>query len=111
MKLDFRLRGFKDNSDLHHLVASQLGRLPNIGAVSEARVVLERQRETTPAWTARAHLYVPGPDLLAEGRDHTVEAAWRKVMAALEHEVGRRRNSRRHRGDNRRTIRPTGRTP
>jgi ribosome-associated translation inhibitor RaiA len=109
MKLDFRLRGFKDQSGLHRLVQSQLGRLPNIRTVSEARVILERQRDATPAWTARAHLQVPGPDLLAEGRDHTVEAAWRKVMAALQHEVERRLDRRRRRGDERRSIRPAGR--
>jgi ribosome-associated translation inhibitor RaiA len=110
MKLDFRLRGWKSSAGLHHTVATQLNRLGNSVAVSTAQVVLEHQRDATPAWSARVHLAVPGPDLRAEARDHTVAAAWRKVMAALYAQVGRRLDRRRHRADDRRRMLPAGRS-
>jgi len=110
MKLEFRLRGWKSSAALQHLVEHQVQRLADFAAISAAEVVLVRSPATTPAWTARAHLQVPGPDLRAEARDHTVEAAWRKVVAALHGEIGRRHLHRRHRLDERRRMRPPGRS-
>ncbi len=110
MKLEFRLRGWKNNASLRHLVEHQLVRLADLAAISTAEVVLVRTPAATPAWTARAHLQVPGPDLRAEARDHTVEAAWRKVLAALHSEIDRRLERRRRRFDDRRRLRPAGRS-
>ncbi len=110
MKLEFRLRGWKSSAALRQLVEHQLERLADFAAISTAEVVLVRSSAATPAWTARAHLQVPGPDLRAEARDHTVEAAWRKVLAALQGEIGRRHERRRHRLDERRRIRSPGRS-
>jgi ribosome-associated translation inhibitor RaiA len=106
MNLDFRLRGWKNSSALRHLVQTQLDRLHQFVSVSGAEVVLERRRAATPAWVARAHLQVPGPDLRAEACDHTVEAAWRKVMQELYGQVGRRLERRRGRPDATRRLRP-----
>lgn len=110
MKLDFRLRGWKSNAQIRGFVEKQLERLPRIGPVSNAQVVLVRSRAETPAWTASAHLAVPGPDLKAEARDHTFEAAWRKVMDLLHDQIEERRERRRHRLDARQRLRPSGRT-
>jgi ribosome-associated translation inhibitor RaiA len=107
MKLDFRLRGWKSSAGLHRLVQAQLGGLENSHDVSNAQVVLEHRCDATPAWSARVHLEVPGPDLRAEARDHTVEAAWRKVVADLRGQIGRRLDRRRQRADERRRIRPS----
>jgi len=106
MKLDFRLRGWKSSAGLHRLVQTQLGGLQNSHDVSNAQVVLARDGRATPAWSAQVHLEVPGPDLRAEARDHTVEAAWRKVVADLNGQIGRRLERRRQRLDERRRIRP-----
>jgi ribosomal subunit interface protein len=109
MKLDFSLRGWKSSPTLHRLVESQLEKLQAFVSVGNAQVVLEHQPGSTPAWSARAHLEVPGPDLRAEARDHTVRAAWRKVMAELDAQVGRKLDRRRHHADERRRIRPLAR--
>ncbi len=110
MNLDFRLRGWKSSAALRRLVRTQLDRLRDFVAVSGAEVVLERRREVAPAWTARAHLRVPGPDLRAEARDHTVEAAWRKVMQELYAQVDRKLDRRRDRSDELRRQRPGARS-
>jgi ribosome-associated translation inhibitor RaiA len=109
MKIDFRLRGGKHSAALQHLVQTQIDRLRAFVTVEAAQVVLERQRAATPAWVARAHVQVPGPDLRAEARDHTVEAAWRKVMQELYGQVGRRLDRRRHRSDTKGRLRPATR--
>ena len=110
MKLDFRLNGWKSSAGIREFVHKQLDHLPRIGPVSEARVVLVRSRAETPAWTASAHLAVPGPDLKAVARDHTFEAAWRKVMDRLLDQIEDRRDRRRHRLLDRHRLRPSGRT-
>jgi ribosomal subunit interface protein len=109
MQVDFRLRGWKSSAALQDMVEHQLQRLRHFVSVSGAQVVLERSSASAPAWTARAHVQVPGPDLRAEARDHTVEAAWRKVLQSLYAEIGRRQERRRHRADERRRLRPSGR--
>ena len=52
--------------------------------------MLEYERDYTPAFRAFALLAVPGPDIHAEARDHTLEAAWLKVTAALRKQIDRR---------------------
>ena len=106
MNFAFRLRGWKSSAALQHLVATQLHRLRTFVDVSGAAVTLERRRSATPAWVARAHLQVPGPDLRAEAQDHTVEAAWRKVMQALYAQIAHRAERRRQRADGRARLRP-----
>ncbi len=109
MKLDFRLRGFKSSARIREFVERQLDRLPYLGPATDAQVVLVRARGVTPAWSASAHLAVPGPDLKAEARDHTFEAAWLKVMDHLHDQISDRRERRRHRLDERHRPRKAGR--
>ena len=55
--------------------------------IDEANVRLEHRRESSPAFRVHVQLVTPGPDLLAEGRDHTIRAAIEKVMADLEQKI------------------------
>jgi ribosome-associated translation inhibitor RaiA len=55
--------------------------------IDEANVRLEHRREISPAFHVHVHLVTPGPDVLAEGRDHTIRAAIEKVMADLEQKI------------------------
>ena len=55
--------------------------------IEEANVRLEHRREISPAFRVHVHLVTPGPDVLAEGRDHTIRAAIEKVMADLEQKI------------------------
>jgi ribosomal subunit interface protein len=58
--------------------------------IDEANVRLEHRREISPAFRVHVHLVTPGPDVRAEGRDHTIRAAIDKVIAQLEHKISHR---------------------
>lgn len=66
-----------------------LGLLPRL-QIDEANVRLERHRGTSPAFRVQVHLVTPGPDVLAEGRDHTIRAAIEKVLTELELKINGR---------------------
>jgi len=66
-------------------------------AIEEARVRLVRRRATSPAFEVKVHLVTPGPDVFAEGRDHTLRAALDKVMARLRAKIAGRPGRRRRR--------------
>jgi len=58
--------------------------------IDEASIRLEHRRETSPAYRVHVRLVTPGPDVFAEGRDHTLRAAFEKVMADLHDRINRR---------------------
>lgn len=58
--------------------------------IDEANIRLARLSEASPAYEVRAHLVTPGPDVFAEARDHTLRAAFTKVMEQLQSQVTRR---------------------
>lgn len=60
--------------------------------ISSAVVVFDRRRDNGPPFTMRVHLAVPGPDIHAEARDHTLQAAWRKVRRNLEEQIDWRKS-------------------
>lgn len=62
--------------------------------IEEARVRLERRHEQSPSYRVAVHLVTPGPDLKAEGRDHTIRAAIDKVMQELEQKVSLKQDRR-----------------
>ena len=100
MKIQFRIRGLNANASLRAWLEKQLERLPGLIPVSTAEVLLERERAVAPAFRAHVHLAVPGPDIHAAARDHTLEAAWLKVTTALRQQIDRRktRQQLRHKG-------------
>jgi ribosomal subunit interface protein len=91
MKIQFRVCGLNANASLHGWLEKQLERLHSLIPVSDAHVALERQREATPGFCAHVHLAVPGPDIHATARDHTVQAAWLKVFRNLKRQIERRK--------------------
>lgn len=100
MKIHFRIHGLKANANLRGWLEKQLERLHKLIPVSTADVVLERGRNSAPAFRAQVHLAVPGPDIHANARDHTLEAVWLKVAKNLRHQIERRklRQQLRHKG-------------
>ena len=100
MKIQFRIRGLNANASLRVWLQQQLERLHSLIPVSTAEVVLECQRDNAPAFRARVHLAVPGPDIHAAARDHTLEAVWLKVAKNLRQQIERRktRQQLRHKG-------------
>ena len=90
MKIQFRIRGFNANANLRGWLQKQLERLHSLIPVSNAEVVLERERDSAPAFRAHVHLAVPGPDIHAAARDHTLQAVWLKVTKNLRQQIERR---------------------
>lgn len=92
MKIQFRIRGINANTSLRGWLGQQLDRLHKLIPVSNAEVVLEREPDSAPAFRAHVNLAVPGPDIHAAARDHTLEAAWFKVAKNLRQQIERRKN-------------------
>lgn len=105
MNTQFYLRGLNANAGLRRWLEQPLERLQCLTPVTAAAIVLEYQQDTTPAYRAFAQLAVPGPDVHAEGRDHTLEAAWRKVVTALRKQIEGRKNRQEARGKRIRHLR------
>ncbi len=91
MKIQFRIRGLNASASLRAWLEQQLERLQSLIPVTTAEVVLEQQRDNAPAFRAHVHLAVPGPDIHAAARDHTLEAAWLKVTKNLRQQIERRK--------------------
>jgi ribosome-associated translation inhibitor RaiA len=90
VKIQFHVLGLRDGPGLRHWCQRSLSPLARRLRVHATAVVLERGCEATPGYRVHVLLAVPGPDLEAEARDYTLEAAWRKVTAALRREIERR---------------------
>jgi ribosome-associated translation inhibitor RaiA len=90
MNINVKFSGMQNTGGLDSLVADNLRALHNMVPISTAKVVLERQHAAAPAFCASAHLAVPGPDIHATARDHTLQAAWRKLVGNLKKQFQRR---------------------
>ena len=58
--------------------------------IDEASVRLAYRRDASPAYRVNVHLVTPGPDVFAEGCDHTLRAAFGKMMTALKNKLSGR---------------------
>jgi ribosomal subunit interface protein len=94
MKILLRYCGLNARAAWRGLVEAQLKRLEGLAAIASAQVTLERQHEAKPRFRVLTLLEVPGPDVHAEARDHTLQAALLKVVKDLERQI-RSRKSRR----------------
>jgi ribosomal subunit interface protein len=94
MKILLRYCGLNARTAWRELVETQLRRLESLAAIASARVTLERRHEATPAFRVLTLLEVPGPDVHAEARDHTLQAALLKVVKDLERQIRSRRSRR-----------------
>lgn len=83
MKLHIQHRHHQPSPSFSALVASQFESLSPALQIDEARVLIERRLEASPAFRIAAHLVTPGPDIQAEGVDHTLRAALQKLVASL----------------------------
>lgn len=101
MNIQFHIRGLNDDSDLRRRLLQLLEPLQNLIAITAVAVVLEHRTDHAPPFGAFVLLAVPGPDIHAEARDHTLEAAWLKVTTDLRKQIERRKNRQatRHKSD------------
>jgi len=98
MKTSLRYLGLNALAAWDRLVQEHLNLLQKLTNIESAQVVLERQREDTPAFRAHMVLVVPGPDFHADAIDHTLTAALHKVVENLKRQIRARRTKRQVRG-------------
>jgi len=91
LKIQYRLRGLSLRPMADRPMDQHLKHLDQLMPISTAQVVLEHQSNATPAFCVFVHLAVPGPDIHAAARDHTLEAAVLKVARRLEEQVEARK--------------------
>lgn len=72
------------------LIKQRLGSLREALQIEEARVLIERRLEESPAFRVSAHLVTPGPEIVAEAVDHTLRAALGKMFGKLEAPIDHR---------------------
>jgi ribosome-associated translation inhibitor RaiA len=92
MEIQFHIRGFNVDPGFRRRLEQQLEGLQRLISVSVAAVVLDHRRDDPPAFRAYVSLAVPGPDIHAAARDHTLEAAWLKVATALRRQIEQRKS-------------------
>ena len=72
-------RGLSPSAFWRSLVEGQIRKLQHLASIASARISLERQRQSKPAFRVLAMLEVPGPDFHAEASDCTLRAALLKA--------------------------------
>jgi len=92
MKIQYQLRGLNPHAMTERPLEQHLEHLDGLIPIRLAQVVLEHQRNATPAFCASVDLAVPGPDIHAAARDHTLAAAMLKVAQRLEEQFVARKD-------------------
>ncbi len=90
MKITVQHKNVRSTNDLDTWVEEQIISLQPVLQIDEARISLARDFDASPAFQVQVHLITPGPDVLAEGCDHTLQAAFNKVMDNLRGKIGTR---------------------
>ena len=90
MKLNLKHVSIRSTNALDSWVEKQILALGEARQIDEAHIELAHHADQSPAYSARVHLVTPGPDLFEEARDHTIRAAFEKVMAQLHDKLASR---------------------
>jgi ribosome-associated translation inhibitor RaiA len=90
MKLNVQHHNLRSTHELDSLIEERILALQPRLQIDEAKIRLECRWEESPAYRVAIHLVTPGPDVLAEGRDHTIRAAIAKAVADVEAKLGHR---------------------
>jgi ribosome-associated translation inhibitor RaiA len=100
MKLTLTHRHHQPSPSFTVLIKQRLESLREALQIDEARVLMERRLEASPAFRVTAHLVTPGPDVFADAVDHTLRAALDKMIGQLEDRIDHRQQKRARRGPN-----------
>ena len=87
MRLNLQHLNLRSLDTLDSWVEKQILALGQERQIDEANVRLECHFEESPAFSVHVHLITPGPDVFAESRDHTLRAAFEKVMKQLREQL------------------------
>lgn len=94
MKFILNHRWLQADETRSALVKQKVSKLSGLVRVEAAEVTLEKNEASSPPYVAKIHLAVPGPDLYAEERDHTLEASVHKVLEKLARQIRHRKQKR-----------------
>jgi ribosome-associated translation inhibitor RaiA len=83
MKLFLSHAPVKSADKFERWIETSISSLLPLLKIEEAHVSIEYNRESSPCYHAKAHLKVPGPDLRAQGIDHTPGTAFVRVIDQL----------------------------
>jgi ribosome-associated translation inhibitor RaiA len=99
MKLSLQHRHHQPSESFTALIHTEFESLRTQLRIDEARVLVEHQPDASPPFRISAHLVTPGPDVMAEAKDHTLRAALGKLIRAIGDKISHRsrRKQRRHR--------------
>ena len=87
MKFILNHRWLRPDENLSAQVKQKVSKLTRLVRIESAEVTLERNAASSPPYSAKVHLAIPGPDLYAEEKDHTPEATIHKVLAKLARQI------------------------
>lgn len=94
MRLNVQHLNLRTMDALDSWVEKHIFALGRTRQIDEANVRLVRLPDASPAYQVSVHLVTPGPDVFAETRDHTLRAAFVKVMAQLRGQIAGRAGKR-----------------
>jgi ribosome-associated translation inhibitor RaiA len=97
MKLTLQHFAIRSTNALDAWIENQIFSLQPRLQIDEANVRVALRRDFSPPYQVRVHLVTPGPDVFAEGNDHTLRAAFGKVMRQLHDRITHRVHKRLHR--------------
>ena len=90
MKLNVQHHNLRSTHELDSLIEERILALQPRLQIDEAKIRLECRLERKPRLPRSDPPGHPGPDVLAEGRDHTIRAAIAKAVADIEAKLGDR---------------------
>ena len=97
MRLNLQHLNLRSLDTLDSWVEKQILALGQARQIDEANVRLVRLKNASPAYQVNVHLVTPGPDVFAESRDHTLRAAFEKVIKQLREQITSRATKRQQR--------------
>ena len=83
MRLNVQYFSIASTDELDSWVEQQILDLGRLRQIDAANIKLTRHGDSSPAFQVNVHLVTPGPDVFAEASDHTLRAAFTKVIAEL----------------------------
>ena len=94
MRLNLQHLNLRSLDSLDSWVEKQILALGQVRQIDEANIRLIRLENASPGYQVNVHLVTPGPDVFAESRDHTLRAAFEKVIKQLREQITSRATKR-----------------
>lgn len=94
MRLNVQHLNIRSVDSLDSWVERHIFALGRARQIDEANIRLERLENASPAYHVSVHLVTPGPDVFAESRDHTLQAAFAKAFRQLRDQISSRTTKR-----------------